>query len=50
MMMICRFMGFDFEGMIRVSYVEVVGNLVIFFFVNNVFFLGIMSFKTFGVI
>lgn len=45
MMMICRFMGFDFEGMIRVSYAEAAGNSV-----NNASPLGTMSFKTSGVI
>lgn len=50
MMMICRFMGFDFEGMIRVSYAEAAGNSVTFPSVNNASPLGTMSFKTSGVI
>ena len=33
--MICGFVGFDFEGMMRVSYAEVAGNSVTFPSFNN---------------
>ena len=48
--MICSFVGFDFEGIMRVSYAEVAGNSVTFLSFNNASPLCAMSFKTSGVI
>ena len=48
--MICGLVGFDFEGMMRVSYAEAAGNSVTFPSFNNTSPLCTMSFKTSGVI
>ena len=48
--MICGFVGFEFEGMMRVSYAEVAGNFVTFPSFNTASPLCAMSFKTSGVI
>ena len=48
--MICGFVGFDFEGMMRVSYAEAAGYSVTFPSFNNASPLCAMSFKTSGVI
>ena len=50
MTMICGFVGFDFEGMMRVSYAEAAGNSVTFPSFNNASPLCAMTFKTSGVI
>ena len=48
--MICGFVGFDFEGMMRVSYAEAASNSVTFPSFNNASPLCAMSYKTSGVI
>ena len=48
--MICGFVGFDFEGMMRVSYAEAAGNSVTFPSFNNTSYLCTMSFEMSGVI
>ena len=49
-MMICGFVGFDFEGMMRVSYAEAASNSVTFPSFNNASPLCGMSYKTSGII